>query len=425
MACRHVDRLIHGARHLMAKRKGAVHLNGMLHHCSEESHGEPMPREWYQKEFPKLTKLTQLLKNVDLVDGRLVNISDGSIIMDDRIEHRMLTFRSLAREFIGSPLVQQTLKNDVVALSGGRICNQSVCFSKPNEREPMVVKTLSVVSGFLNITAQQRQSVRVTLSPQITQHRIWTGTLEEVLNGLKSELEYLDHRCPSKGTKMGQQIVASCLKFLADTSTSISYEHDCSSWTRLSPAKVTDSSGLQKWEDVLEMFNDLIDCLKNERELLLYVVKLEVLKEGLSQIKDVLTDRSIGHKEVRHQESLVQKKLTKTLGHSSKCLFTLLLYYLFGHVRDIEVDVRGGVYSSGSENDFCLCMGRIVTSDEEEMVWSGVRQLDRALGLFKFVWETAGMKGALQLQGHIWCVGAEGRTLTYKGNTFFVHGIHV
>ncbi|PQP97159.1 uncharacterized protein Pyn_16635 [Prunus yedoensis var. nudiflora] len=337
----------------MAKRKGAVHLNGMLYHCSEESHGEPMPREW------------------------LVNISDGSIIMDDRIEHRMLTFKSLAREFIGSPLVQQTLKNDVVALS------------------------------------------------DYTAPYIWTGTLEEVLNGLKTELEYLDHQCPSKGTKMGQQIVASCLKFLADTSTSISYEHDSSSWTRLSPAKVTDSSGLQKWEDVLEMFNDLVDCLKNERELLLYVAKLEVLKEGLSQIKDVLTDRSIGHKEVRHQESLVQKKLTKTLGHSSRCLFTLLLYYLFGHVRDIEVDVCGGVYSRGSGNDFCLCMGRIVTSDEEEMVWSGVRQLDRALGLFKFVWETAGMKGALQLQGHIWCVGAEGRTLTYRGNTFFVHGIHV
>ncbi|KAB2621666.1 hypothetical protein D8674_023848 [Pyrus ussuriensis x Pyrus communis] len=167
---------------------------------------------------------------------------------------------------------------------------------------------------------------------------------------------------------MGQQIVSSCLKFLADTSTSVSYEHDSSSWTRLPPAKVTDSSGLQKWEEVLEMFNDLIDWLKNEMELLVSVAKLEVMKEGLSQVKDVLTDRSIGHKEVRHQESLVQKKLTKTLGHSSQCSFTLLLYYLYGHVRDIEVDVRGGVYRRGSENDFCLCMGRIVTSDEEDMV---------------------------------------------------------
>ncbi|KAM2969824.1 hypothetical protein FF2_016873 [Malus domestica] len=212
----------------------------------------------------------------------------------------------------------------------------------------------------------------------------------------------------AKGQR-GQQIVSSGLKFLADTSTSVSCEHDFSSWTSLSPAKVIDSSGLQKWEDVLEMFNDLIDWLKNERELLVSVAKLEVTKEGLSQVKDVLTDKSTGHKEVRHQESLVQKKLTKTLGYSSKCLFALMLYYLYGHVRDIEVDVRGGVYSCGSENDFCLCMGRIVTSD---VVWSGVRQLDRALGIFKFVWETAGVKGALQLQGHIWCVGAEARVVT-------------
>ncbi|KAM0968790.1 hypothetical protein ACFX13_017394 [Malus domestica] len=106
-------------------------------------------------------------------------------------------------------------------------------------------------------------------------------------------------------------------------------------------------------------------------------------------------------------------------------LFTLLLYYLYGHVRYIELDVRGGVYSCGSENDFCLCMERIVTSDVEDVVWSGMRQLDRALGLFKFVWETAGVKGALQLQAHIWCVGAEARVVTYTGNSFFVHGFHV
>jgi hypothetical protein len=68
-------------------------------------------------------------------------------------------------------------------------------------------------------------------------------------------------------------------------------------------------------------------------------------------------------------------------------------------------------------------MGRILTSDEEEMVWSGMKQLDRALRVFKFVWEIAGMKGVLELQGHLWCVGAMDRTLTYRGNRFFVHGI--
>ncbi|KAK9946043.1 hypothetical protein M0R45_011526 [Rubus argutus] len=422
MAFRHMEKVIYGAKHLIPKRNGVLHLNAMLYHCSEESRGEPLPQEWYKREFPKLMKLTQLLKDVDLVDGRLVNITDGSIIVNGRAEHKMVAFKSLATVFVGSPLVQQTLWNNVVAWSGGRSCNPSVCFSKPNEREPMIVKSLSIVGSILNITAQQRQTVRVKICPQVTQHRIWTGTLEEVLNGLKSELDCLDNQCPTKGTKIGQQIVCSCLKFLADTS--ISYDDDSASWMRLSTAKITESSGLQKWEDLLEMFNDLIDCLKNDSELLLYITKLEVMKEGLSQIKDVLVDKSIGYKEVRHQESLVQKKLSKTLGHSSKCLFTLLLYYLYGHVRDIEVDLCGGI-SSISKNSFCLCMGKIVTSDEETMIWSGVKQLDRALGLFKFVWETAGMEGVLQLQGHIWCVGAVSRTLTYRGNTFFVHGIHV
>ncbi|KAM1071822.1 hypothetical protein ACFX2B_016915 [Malus domestica] len=192
MACRHIDKVIYRAKHLMAKQNGALHLNALLYHSSEEFHEQPFPPE-----------------------SRLVNIRDGSIIIDDRVEHRMLTFRSLSRVFIGAPLVRKALKNIVAALSEGR-----------------------------------------------TQ------------------------------------------------------------------------------------------------------------------------------------------------------LLTLLLYYLYGHVRDIEVDVRGGVYS----------MGRIVTS---VVVWTGVRQLDRALGIFKFVWETAGVKGALQLQGHIWCVGAEARVVTYRGNSFFVHGFHV
>ncbi|TQE12687.1 hypothetical protein C1H46_001707 [Malus baccata] len=151
----------------------------MLYHFSEEFGEEPLPPEWYQKAFPKLTKLTQSLKNVNLIDGRLVNISDGSIIIDDRVEQRMLTFKSPATVFIG---------------------------------------------------------VGITLV--ISMH---------------------------------------------------TSSHDSSSWTRLAPAIVIDSSGLQKWEEVLDMFNDLIDWLKNERELLVSVAKLEVMKERLSQ-EDVLTE---------------------------------------------------------------------------------------------------------------------------------------
>ncbi|CAN6681775.1 unnamed protein product [Malus baccata var. baccata] len=361
MACRHIDKVIYRAKHLMAKQNGALHLNALLYHSSEEFHEQPFPPESrYQKTFPSL------------LISVMVRLSLTTV---DHVERRMLTFKSLARVFTGAPLVQKVFF--YIRWTGGIIYNLFVCFGTPSEREPVIVKSLSPVGQ--------------------------TVALGEVLNGLKSELDYLDY-------------LSSGLKFLADTSTSVSCEHDFSSWTSLSPAKVIDSCGLQKWEHVLEMFNDLIDWLKNERELLVSVAKLEVTKEGLSQVKDVLTDTSTGHKEVRHQESLVQKKLTRTLGYSSKCLFALMLYYLYGHVRDIEVDVGGGVYSCGSENDFCLCMGRIVTSD---VVWSGVWQLDRALGIFKFVWEIAGVKGALQVQGHIWCVGAEARVVTYRGNSFF------
>lgn len=168
---------------------------------------------------------------------------------------------------------------------------------------------------------------------------------------------------------------------------------------------------------------DLIICLRTEKELALHIAKLEVMKEGLSQIKDVLIDKNIGYRETRYQESLVSKKLSKTLGHSSPCLFTLLLYYLYGSVKDIEVELCGGVYGKEGGNKFCLYMGKILILDEERMVWSGVKQLDRALGLFKLVWEASGMKESLEVQGHIWCVGAETRSLTYKGNMFFVHGI--
>ncbi|KAK9286964.1 hypothetical protein L1049_015372 [Liquidambar formosana] len=377
--------------------------------------------EWYEKAFSKITKLTHSLKNVDLIAGRLVNTDDFSTIIDDNIEHKMHTFKSLVRTFLGSPSVQEALKKNVEAAFAAGKCRPLGCFSKSNEREPMTVNSLTKVCNFLNISAQQRKIVRFTICPQVTQHRIWMGALEEILSELNTEMDSLNCQASSKGIKIGQQIVFSCLKFLADTANS--YDPHSTSWMRLKPTRFDDSPTSHKWEDVLEMFNDLIKCLRSEKGLQFHVMKLEVMKEGLSQIKDVFVDKNTAYKEARYQESLVQKKLSKTLGHSSKCLFTLLMYYLYGSVRDIEVDICGGVYGGGSGDRACLCMGRILISDEEKMVWSGVKQLDRALGLFKFVWETAGMTGVLELQGHLWCAGAEDRTLTYRGNLFFIHGV--
>ncbi|XP_044463581.1 uncharacterized protein LOC123194451 [Mangifera indica] len=415
MAYKHVGICLQGSRYYKAKHNEALHLTVMLYHCPAEP-----PNAWYEKVFPKITRLSQLYKNVDLIDGRLVNVKDDSVVIDERVESRMRTFKSFVRVFLGCPSVQRSIQKNVVASLGGSKSAPLICFDKPSEREPLVVNSLTKVSNYLKVSAQQRKSVRLTICPQVTQHRIWTGALEEILNGLKLEIDLLNDQCPSQGTKMGRQIVSTCLKFLADTDTS--NDLDSMSWMKLNSAKVVDSPVSSKWEEALEMVNDLIKCLDSEKGLLHHVSKLEAMREGLSQIKDVLVDKHIGYKEIRHQESLVHKKLSKTLGHSSQCLFTLLLYYLYGQVRDIEVDVCGNIYASG-EKRFTLCMGRILTSGEEKMVWRGVKQLDRALGLFKFIWETASMEGALDLQGHLWCVGAEERSLTYRGNSFFLCNI--
>ncbi|XP_074279612.1 uncharacterized protein LOC141604929 [Silene latifolia] len=404
-------------------RNGSAHLNAALHYCSEAFHEQSLPLEWYRENYPRLIKLSNLLKNVDLVDKQLIDINDDSTVNDERLLRRMYNFKALSRAFLGNPSVQEEVIRNMKAAMAGRQCNPPVCFTKPIEREPITIDTFTKVCNLLNISAQQRKTVRVTISPQITQHRIWTGVLVEILQGLKTEIELLDrHHSPSKGTFMGQQIVATCLKFLGETA--CRQDEITSSWMRPKAANVPDSPSSRKWEEVLEMFRDLINYLKHEEDLAFHVSKLEAMKEGLSQIKDVVIDRDIGYKEVQHRESLVQKRLLKTLGHSSRCLFTLLRYYLHQTIRDMEVEVSGGLCEIGEKDRLCLCMGKFLTSVEENMIWSGIKQLDRALRLFKFVWDTARVERQLELQGHLWCVGAESRTINYRGNLFFLHGIN-
>jgi len=186
-----------------------------------------------------------------------------------------------------------------------------VYFSKASERESITIDSLTKVSNFLIVSAQQKKLVRQSVCAQVTKYPIWTGVLGEILIGLKSEIDFLNSRCPSKEIKMAQQIVATCQKFLESAT---SYDPESTSWMRLAPAKGAESPTSNKWEDVLEMFLDLINCLSEETKLTSEVKKLEVMKEGLYQIRDVLIDKSIGYKETRHQESLVHKKLSKTLG---------------------------------------------------------------------------------------------------------------
>ncbi|KAG9136530.1 hypothetical protein Leryth_014370 [Lithospermum erythrorhizon] len=219
-----------------------------------------------------------------------------------------------------------------------------------------------------------------------------------MLNQLKSEIDVPRDGCSSKQFRLAEQIVFNCLKMLESV---ISYDPESTSWMRLKPKKDRDDPSPYKWEDVVQMFNDLINCLDEEKDFLLHVEKVEVMKEGLYQIRDLFIDKNIGYKENRYQESLVQKKLIKTLGHSSRCLYTLLLYYLFGTVNDPEVEVCGAVYPRGHGDRFLSVYGKILTSTD----W--------------------GNEGDLEVQGHLWCVGANNRLLSYRGNSYFLHGLNL
>ncbi|CAA0838014.1 Unknown protein [Striga hermonthica] len=390
----------------------------------EEYQGEVLPSEWHAKAFSRLRKWGPSLKNLDLIGGRLVNTDDGSRVFDKQLERKMQAFKSFSRALIELPSTKEIMRNNFLSTFPDAQGKEIHYFDKPHERDALTVNSLTKVADILSISPQQRKVVRHKICPQVTNHQLWAGALVEILNQLKSEIEGLNraHSGLSKEMGLAQQVVVNCLKSLGPA---VTHDPESSSWMRLKPKKVVDSNEPAKWEEVLEMATDLINCLSEENELAFHILKLEVMKEGLYQIRDVVIDRGIGYKEARYQEHLVQKNLIKGLGYSSRCLFTLLMYYLYGSVWDIEVDVRGGVFGSSGGKGVCLYMGKILTVDEEKVVLDGVKQLDRALGLFKFVWESAEMKGDLELQGHLWCVGAENRVVKYRGNKYFVHEINL
>ncbi|XP_075101899.1 uncharacterized protein LOC142177324 [Nicotiana tabacum] len=178
----------------------------------------------------------------------------------------MSTFKSAARTFVGCPSMQEMMKKNVMETLADSQYDQPVYFSKAGEMESITIDSLTKKSNFLNVSAQQKKLVR----------------------------------CPSKEIKMAQQMVVTCQKFLESAA---SYDPESTSWMCLARAKGAESPTSNKWEDVLEMFLDLINCLSEETKLTLEVKKLEVMKEGLYQIRDVLIDKSIGYKETRHQES--------------------------------------------------------------------------------------------------------------------------
>lgn len=85
-------------------------MSAALHHCSEHPDGETLSSEWYSKAYNKLTKLTHSMRNLDMIDGRVVDLSDNSTVYDELLEHKMHTFKVLARTFLGCPSMQQQAK---------------------------------------------------------------------------------------------------------------------------------------------------------------------------------------------------------------------------------------------------------------------------------------------------------------------------
>lgn len=153
MAFRFLD-LLHSRTHLLAKKSRVLYLNTMLCHSWEESRHDVLPSKWYENAFPRISELSQTLKNVDSINGRLVDVSSNATIVDDRIEHEMGNFKSLVRGFIGSPFVQRKVKRTQ------KPHHDSISpFSKASEREPITVDSLTKISNFLEVSAQQRKVV--------------------------------------------------------------------------------------------------------------------------------------------------------------------------------------------------------------------------------------------------------------------------
>ncbi|OEL23855.1 hypothetical protein BAE44_0015125 [Dichanthelium oligosanthes] len=377
----------------------------------EEQGRSPPSRRWFHAAYARLLRHAGSLSGVDHAGG-------GSLVACPHAAVRAAHFDALAGEFIAA------------AASRGH---------PPPKMKATSLSSLTRVCDVLGVSAQRRKSVRLTVCPQVTQHHVWRGALEAVLGDLQADMVSLDS--PSPATQMAEQIASACTRFLSDTATS-----STPSWMRPTPVKkpAEPPPPGKKWQEVLDMFSDLGKSLETDDRLAGHAQKVEAMKEGLYQIRDVVIERDIAFKEARRQDCLVQRKLSKSLGHSSKCLYTLLLFYLYGAVRDVEVHV-GKCASGKGGRDVAVNAAKFLTDGDELAVRSGVKQLSRALGVFRFVWEAANThcdaandngkdvvvkknedaKGVLELQGHLWGFGVEEKAMTYRGDVFHVHRIQL
>lgn len=290
----------------------------VFYHMQETSEDERVS-DWCERGFPKLLKLCHLFRNVDQIDGRLINVDDGTIITNESVHTEFKAFKSLARLFTKFRTPHQDDENDV---------------------EPVLLNSLTKVCDILGVSAQQRSKMRLSICPQITQHHIFRGALEEMLKNLRTDVDSL---LPYSRAAMIVQIVAIVLKIFDDYSPSS--DPSSSSWMRLASTKKSHGHSY-KWGDILEMLNDLSQCLAHEKLLMHNNLKIQAMKEGLYQLKEVLTDRDIGDKGVT-KSTLCRKNLQRTWAiHLNACShsccticmeLSVILSLIF--VRQIKVGV--------------------------------------------------------------------------------------
>ncbi|CAO2141476.1 unnamed protein product [Urochloa humidicola] len=396
--------------------RGIHFAPGPTSSSDDEQDRPPPSRRWYRTAYARLLRHAGSLTGFDAAAGSLAACEHAAA--------RAARFNALAAEF-------------VTATAAARRGHS------PPRMKAMALISLTRVCDVLGVSAQRRKSVRLTVCPQVTQHHVWRGALEVVLGDLQADLASLE--TPSPATQMAEQIASACTQFLSDAAGAVT--PSTPSWMRPTPFKKPAESPppAKKWQEVLDMFSDLGRSLEADGRLTVHVQKVEAMKEGLYQIRDVVIERDIAFKEARRQDCLVQRKLSRSLGHSSRCLYTLLLFYLYGTVRDIEVHVGKCVSGKGGR-DVAVHAAKFLTGDDELAVRSSVKELSRALGIFRFVWEAAntecdagndngkdvvvkksseGAKGVLELQGHLWGIGVEEKEVTYRGDVFPVHQIQL
>ncbi|RCV37910.1 hypothetical protein SETIT_8G101100v2 [Setaria italica] len=391
----------------------------------EEQDRPPPSRCWFRAAYARLLRHAVSLNGVDHAGGLPRHAATGSPVACPHAAARAAHFDALAAEFVSA----------AAAASRGH---------PPPRMRATSLSSLTRVCDVLGVSAQQRKSVRLTVCPQVTQHHVWRGALEAVLGDLQADMAAsLDD--PSPATQMAEQIASACSRFLSDTADAAT--SSTPSWMRPTPFKkpAEPPPAARKWQEVLDMFADLARSLETAGRLDGHAQKVAAMKEGLYQIRDIVVERDVAFKEARRQDCLVQRKLSRSLGHSSRCLYTLLLFYLYGTVRDIEVHVGKCVSGKGGR-DVTVHAAKFLTGGDELAVRSGIKQLSHALGIFQFVWEAANTecdaandngkdavvkkknedtKGVLELQGHLWGIGVEEKTMTYRGDVFQVHQIRL